>query len=146
MRANSLTNLGVALDYNVVSDYDKVLVVAGLAEEIEALAPYASQIGEIVANLPDVLTVQQAVDVLNNLTVSVTTLEPGTDATSELVDTEIRLGIPRGDMGPRGYNGLAPMIEFSTDDDGNLVYEVVNWIDVNTGNTVNTVNAPFEEW
>ena len=90
MRANSLTNLGVALDYNVVSDYDKVLVVAGLAEEIEALAPHASQIGEIVANLPDVLTVQQAVDVLNNLTVSVTTLEPGTDATSELVGTEIR--------------------------------------------------------
>ena len=143
MRANSLTNLGVALDYNVASDYDKVLVVAGLAEEIEALAPYASQIGEIVANLPDVLTVQQAVDVLNNLTVSVTTLVPGAEATSELVGTEIRLGIPAGDMGPRGYNGLAPMIEFSMDGDGNLVYEVVDWVDVNTGNTV---NVPIEEW
>ena len=143
MRANSLTNLGVALDYNVASDYDKVLVVAGLAEEIEALAPYASQIGEIVANLPDVLTIQQASDLINNLTVKVTTLNPGTQATSELVGTELRLGIPRGDKGERGYDGLSPDIEFSLDERGNLVYEVVNWIDVNTGDTV---YAPLEEW
>lgn len=105
MRASSLTNLGVGVDYNIASDYDKVLVVAGLAEEIEALAPYADQIGEIVANLPDVLTVQQAVDVLNNLSVSVTTLEPGAVATSELVGTEIRLGIPRGEQGLQGIVG-----------------------------------------
>ena len=136
MRASSLTNLGVGVDYNIASDYDKVLVVAGLAKEIEALAPYSSQIGEIVANLPDVLTVQQAVDVLNNLSVVVTTLPENVPATSELVGTEIRLGIPKGDRGPRGYNGLSPEIEFSVDGDGNLVYEVVDWIDVNTGNTV----------
>ena len=143
MRANSLTNLGVALDYNVASDYDKVLVLSGIASEIEELAPYANEIGEIVANLPDVLTVQQAVDILNNLTVSVTTLEPGTATTSELVGTELRLGIPRGDVGPRGYNGLAPMIEFSIDGEGNLVYEVVDWLDINTGDTFS--RTP-EEW
>mgnify|MGYP001143558821 CR=1 FL=1 len=143
MRANSLTNLGVALDYNVSSEYDKVLVVAGLAEKIEALAPYASQIGEIVANLPDVLTVQQAVDVLNNLTVSITTLPESVPATIELVGTEIRLGIPKGDSGPRGYDGLTPMIEFSIDDGGNLVYEVVNWLDISTGNTL---SKQTEEW
>lgn len=137
MRASSLTNLGVGVDYNIASDYDKVLVVAGLAKEIEALAPYSSQIGEIVANLPDVLTVQQAVDVLNNLSVVVTTLPENVPATSELVGTEIRLGIPKGDRGPRGYDGLAPCIEFSVDGDGNLVYEVVDWIDVNTGDTTN---------
>lgn len=136
MRASSLTNLGVGVDYNIASDYDKVLIVAGLAKEIEALAPYSSQIGEIVANLPDVLTVQQAVDVLNNLSVVVTTLPENVPATSELVGTEIRIGIPKGDRGPRGYNGLSPEIEFSVDGDGNLVYEVVDWIDVNTGNTV----------
>ena len=105
MRANSLTNLGVALDYNVASDYDKVLVVAGLAEEIEALAPYASQIGEIVANLPDVLTVQEASELVNNLTVKVTTLPAGSTATSELVGTEIRLGIPAGTQGAQGIQG-----------------------------------------
>lgn len=105
MRANSLTNLGVAVDYNIASDYDKVLIVAGLAEEIEALAPYSSQIGEIVANLPDVLTVQQAVAVLSNLSVVVTTLEPGVEATSELVGTEIRLGVPRGVQGIQGEAG-----------------------------------------
>ena len=32
MRASSLTNLGVGVDYNIASDYDKVLVVAGLAK------------------------------------------------------------------------------------------------------------------
>lgn len=143
MRASSLTNLGVGVDYNIASDYDKVLVVAGLAKEIEALAPYSSQIGEIVANLPDVLTVQQAVDVLDNLSVVVTTLPENVPATSELVGTEIRLGIPKGDRGPRGYNGLSPEIEFSVDGDGNLVYEVVDWIDVNTGDTT---NRKAEEW
>lgn len=143
MRASSLTNLGVGVDYNIASDYDKVLVVAGLAKEIEALAPYSSQIGEIVANLPGVLTVQQAVDVLNNLSVVVTTLPENVPATSELVGTEIRLGIPKGDRGPRGYNGLSPEIEFSVDGDGNLVYEVVDWIDVNTGDTT---NRKVKEW
>lgn len=143
MRASSLTNLGVGVDYNIASDYDKVLIVAGLAEEIEALAPYADQIGELIASLPDVLTVQQAVDVLNNLRVSVTTLPESAPATSELVGTEIRLGIPKGDRGPKGYDGLSPEIEFSVDGNGNLVYEVVDWINVNTGNTI---NAPAEEW
>ena len=60
MRANSLTNLGVALDYNVASDYDKVLVLSGIASEIEELAPHANEIATLVANLPDVLTVQEA--------------------------------------------------------------------------------------
>ena len=143
MRASSLTNLGVGVDYNIASDYDKVLIVAGLAEEIEALAPYADQIGELIASLPDVLTVQQAVDVLNNLSVSVTTLPENVPATSELVGTEIRLGIPKGDRGPKGYDGLSPESEFSVDGNGNLVYEVVDWINVNTGNTI---NAPAEEW
>lgn len=105
MRANSLTNLGVALDYNVASDYDKVLVVAGLAEEIEALAPYANQIATIVANLPDVLTVQEASELVNNLTVKVTTLPAGSTTTSELVGTEIRLGIPAGTQGVQGIHG-----------------------------------------
>ena len=105
MRANSLTNLGVALDYNVVSDYDKVLVVAGLAEEIEALAPHANEIATLVANLPDVLTVQEASELVNNLTVKVTTLPEGSTATSELVGPEIRLGIPAGTQGAQGIQG-----------------------------------------
>lgn len=105
MRANSLTNLGVALDYNVVSDYDKVLVVAGLAEEIEALAPHANEIATLVANLPDVLIVQEASELVNNLTVKVTTLPEGSIATSELVGTEIRLGIPAGTQGAQGIQG-----------------------------------------
>ncbi len=105
MRANSLTNLGVSLDYNVASDYDKVLVLSGIASEIEALAPHANEIATLVANLPDVLTVQEASELVNNLTVKVTTLPAGSTATSELVGTEIRLGIPAGTQGAQGIQG-----------------------------------------
>lgn len=105
MRANSLTNLGVSLDYNVASDYDKVLVLSGIASEIEELAPHANEIATIVANLPDVLTVQEASELVNNLTVKVTTLPEGSTATSELVGTEIRLGIPAGTQGAQGIQG-----------------------------------------
>ena len=105
MRANSLTNLGVALDYNVSSDYDKVLVLSGIASEIEELAPHANEIATLVANLPDVLTVQEASELVNNLTVKVTTLPAGSAATSELVGTAIRLGIPAGTQGLQGIQG-----------------------------------------
>ena len=105
MRANSLTNLGVALDYNVSSEYDKVLVLSGIASEIEELAPHANEIATIVANLPDVLTVQEASELVNNLTVKVTTLPAGSVVTSELVGTEIRLGIPAGTQGVQGSQG-----------------------------------------
>lgn len=105
MRANSLTNLGVSLDYNVASDYDKVLVLSGIASEIEALAPHANEIATLVANLPDVLTVQEASELVNTLTVKVTTLPAGSTATSELVGTEIRLGIPTGTQGVQGVQG-----------------------------------------
>ena len=105
MRANSLTNLGVSLDYNVASDYDKVLVLSGIASEIEELAPHANEIATLVANLPDVLTVQEASELVNNLTVKVTTLPAGSTATSELVGTEIRLGIPAGTQGAQGIQG-----------------------------------------
>lgn len=105
MRANSLTNLGVSLDYNVASDYDKVLVLSGITSEIEELAPHANEIATIVANLPDVLTVQEASELVNNLTVKVTTLPEGSTATSELVGTEIRLGIPAGTQGVQGIQG-----------------------------------------
>lgn len=105
MRANSLTNLGVSLDYNVASDYDKVLVLSGIASEIEELAPHANEIATLVANLPDVLTVQEASELVNNLTVKVTTLPEGSTATSELVGTEIRLGIPAGTQGAQGIQG-----------------------------------------
>lgn len=143
MRANSLTNLGVSVEYNINSEYDKVLLVAAIADEIRELSPHADEIATLVANLPEVETVHQAVEIINNLSVVVTELPETEQATAELVGTEIRLGIPRGAQGPRGYNGLTPQIEFSMDANGNLVYDVVDWIDLNTGDTV---NRPAEEW
>jgi hypothetical protein len=144
MRANSLTNLGVSIERDIASGFDLIQEVAGIASEIEALAPHADEIATIVANLPDVTTVQQANEVLNNLTVSVTTLPTGSMATAELVGTEVQLGIPRGATGADGYDGVTPVVEFTVDGAGNLQYEVVDYIDINTGNTM---PQPIqEEW
>ena len=106
MRANSLTNLGVSIERDIASGFDLIQVVAGIASEIEALAPYADEIATIVANLPDVTTVQQANEVLNSLSVSVTTLSEGSEATATLVGTEVRFGIPRGADGINGIDGV----------------------------------------
>ena len=144
MRANSLTNLGVSIERDIASGFDLVQTVAGIASEIEALAPYANEIATIVANLPDVTTVQQASDLVNNLSVSVTTLPEGSAATATLVGTEIQLGLPKGDTGRAGYNGVTPVIEFTVDSAGNLQYEIVDYIDVNTGNTI--PQPMQEEW
>jgi hypothetical protein len=131
MRANSLTNLGVAIERDIASGFDLVQAVAGVASEIEALAPHADEIATIVANLPDVATVQQANEVLNNLTVSVTTLPAGSAATAELVGTEIQLGIPRGATGADGQNGLTPVVEASFNAaTGILTFETVGYKDI----------------
>ena len=131
MRANSLTNLGVSIERDIASGFDLIQTVAGIASEIEALAPYANEIATIVANLPDVTTVQQANEVLNNLTVSVATLPTGSMATVGLVGTEIQLGIPRGATGADGQNGLTPVIEASFDSaTGILTFDTVGYKDI----------------
>lgn len=145
MRASSLTNSGVASDYYIDSDYDKVLQLAAITQEIQQLAPYATEIATLVANLPDITTIAQAQELINNLTVVATTLPAGSNATATLVGTEIRLGIPRGNAGVAGANGVTPIVEFTIDGSGNLQYEVTGWIDVNTNNTVaNSLQAPGE--
>ena len=140
MRANSLTNLGVSIERDIASGFDLIQEVAGVASEIEALAPYADEIATIVANLPDVVTVQQANEVLNNLTVSVTTLPVGSEATAALVGTEIQLGIPRGATGADGQNGLTPEIEANYDSfTGILTFETVGYKDITDEDLVSDV-------
>jgi hypothetical protein len=92
-----------------------------------------------------VTTIQQANEVLNNLTVSVTTLPTGSETTAALVGTEIQLGIPRGATGADGLNGMSPYVEFSVDPNGNLQYEIVKYVDVNTGTTTDLTPVQ-EEW
>ena len=71
------------------------------------------------------LTLERAVDILENLNVEVTTLSAGTDATSELVNGVWRIGIPRGLDGADGYNGLTPVPSFTYNElTGNLEYSV----------------------
>lgn len=58
--------------------------------------------GVIAENSP---TLEQAVAILENLNVVVTTLPYGSEATSELVNGVWQLGIPKGKDGINGTNG-----------------------------------------
>jgi hypothetical protein len=78
--------------------------------------------GVVAENTP---TLEQAVAILENLNVEVTTLPAGSEATSELVDGVWQIGIPRGVDGIDGYNGLTPIPVLTYNElTGNLEYSV----------------------
>ena len=69
-------------------------------------------------------TLEQAVAILENLNVEVTTLGLDEEATSELIDGVWKLGIPKGENGANGldgHDGLTPEIVISYNETtGNL--------------------------
>ena len=78
--------------------------------------------GVVADNSP---TLEQAVAILENLNVEVTTLEHIEDATSELVNGVWRIGIPKGKDGIDGYSGFTPVPAFNYNEiTGNLEYSV----------------------
>lgn len=78
--------------------------------------------GVIADNSP---TLEQAVAILENLNVEITTLHPSSEATSELIDGVWHLGIPAGKAGMDGVNGLTPVPTFSYNaTTGDLEYEI----------------------
>lgn len=78
--------------------------------------------GVVVENAP---TLEQAVAILENLNVVVTTLPSGSNATSALVNGVWQIGIPKGADGADGVDGLTPTPVFSYDTNtGNLEYEI----------------------
>ena len=71
------------------------------------------------------LTLERAVDIIENLNVEVTTLGPNAEATSILEDGVWKIGIPRGKDGVDGYSGLTPIPVFTYNElTGNLEYSV----------------------
>lgn len=68
--------------------------------------------GVIAENSP---TLEQAVAILENLNIEVTTLSPGANATSELIDGKWYIGIPRGTEGADGLDGLTAIPELTYD-------------------------------
>lgn len=76
--------------------------------------------GVIVENSP---TLEQAVAILENLNVEVTTLPAGSQATSELVNGVWQIGLPRGANGIDGNDGSTPEVAMAYDS-GNLNYTV----------------------
>lgn len=77
--------------------------------------------GVIAENSP---TLEQAVAILENLNIEVTTLSPGADATSELIDGKWHIGIPRGIEGSDGLDGLTAIPELVYDEiTGELKFE-----------------------
>jgi len=75
-------------------------------------------------------TFDQAVAILENLNVEVTTLDAGEDATSTLVDGVWQIGIPRGLDGVSGEDGSTPDVSIDYAD-GEISYTVtVDGVDV----------------
>jgi hypothetical protein len=124
MRVSSLTNLGVAIERDIPSGYDEIQDVAAIDEEVVIVANNIDSVVSVAIDLPDILTVQAAADLVENLSVSATTLGDGTEATAVLTGSNIAFGIPEG---KDGADGQVPDIEFSVDVDGNLQYEVVGY-------------------
>lgn len=58
-------------------------------------------------------TLEQAVEILENLNVEVTTLPAGSQATSELVGGVWQIGIPEGKTGIDGADGFTPDISIT---------------------------------
>lgn len=70
-------------------------------------------------------TFDQAVAILENLNVEITTIAAGLPATSALVNGVWQLGIPEGTAGIDGTNGFTPDISIQYNDiDGNVYYTV----------------------
>ena len=124
MRRSSLDSLDVAIDREVGSQYDVIKEVADNMGTLELLTEEVIADIEIVAdNIPGIDTVNAAQEVIDNLSATVTeTTVAGTDATAELVGSDIQLTIPRGVAGVNGSDGLTSVVEFSYEG-GNLVYE-----------------------
>lgn len=78
--------------------------------------------GVIAENSP---TLEQAIAILENLNVEVTTLSPEADATSELIDGKWYIGIPRGKEGEDGLDGLTGIPSLTYDPlTGELKFDV----------------------
>jgi hypothetical protein len=76
--------------------------------------------GVIVEGSP---TLEQAVAILENLNVEVTTLPAGMEATSALVGGVWQIGIPKGMDGNDGNDGFTPEIKFGYNEvTGDLEY------------------------
>lgn len=79
-------------------------------------------------------TFDQAVAILENLNVNVTTLAPGEQATSALVNGVWQIGIPAGVDGADGVSGFTPALTMAYES-GQLKYRVtVNGVEVTNSN------------
>lgn len=85
-------------------------------------------------------TFDQAVAILENLNVEVTTLPAGSNATSALVNGVWQIGLPRGTNGTDGIDGNTPELTM-TYDAGNIKYTVVvDGVVVTNTNLINLDN------
>lgn len=73
-------------------------------------------------------TFDEAVAIIENLNVVVTTLDAGEDATSALVDGAWQIGIPRGSDGGDGEDGLTPEITFNYDEVTGELSEEITYV------------------
>jgi len=135
MRQNSLTNPGVLYNRELSGMYDDVKVVADNIDGLIAIGE-SDLIGLATEELESIVDVAEAAELIENLEFSAKTLLPGQNATAILEDSLVTIGVPRGQTGMAGANGLTPILNIN-ELNGILTVEVVGYD--------NTINSEYSE-
>ncbi len=117
MRKPSLGSTSVAVDRNIPNtDMDSINIVAGEIDAIRTIEANLADLGviednveelvEVAEALPDVATVEAASDLVNNLDTTVEMLAGGEVPTTSVSGHTIAFGIPIGDTGVQGEQGV----------------------------------------
>ena len=107
-----------------LSELTGVDVVAGIADEV-AIVAGSDLVNLTAAQWLSILDVQAAADLIRDLTARAVTLPAGADATAEVINGVLELGVPKGYNGQDGTVGLTPVVTLSVDENYNLLYDVV---------------------
>lgn len=103
---------------------NNINTVAGISAEILAVVNNEADIDTVADNITDITgvannltSILEAATMLNNLTVSSSTIAYTDEATAAVTGNNIAFGIPQGVPGVAGEDGRSPQYEFVVDGD-----------------------------
>lgn len=109
------------------SVYDAIKAVGDITDEVVITANNVDSINTVANNINDLLSISE---VTGSLTASADGVSYNTEASAELVGSDIQIKVPAGLPGVDGENGKSPEYVFTYDDiTGDFSYELVGYID-----------------
>lgn len=112
-----------SMQLNALASMTGVDVVAGIANNVTAIS--GSALTALTYNeWLSILGVTEAAQLIQNLEVQASSLPAGSEASATLTGSQLVIGVPRGEDGVDGIDGLTPKITLSVDGNYNLIYDV----------------------